>query len=142
MGIPLCQLPERVRRMIAAPAEQARADTYFGELPYPPSINRYYRTVRGRILISKAGREYRRDVLAAIAPPHSLEGKLCLRIDAYPPDRRRRDVDNLQKPLLDAMEKAGVFENDAQIKSLTTEMHDFDGAGRILFRVGPLLEVE
>ena len=29
------------------------------ELPYPPSVNTYWRSVAGRVLISKAGRMYR-----------------------------------------------------------------------------------
>ena len=36
----------------------------------------------------------------------------------YPPDKRKRDVDNVLKPLLDALEHAGVYENDSQIDKL------------------------
>ena len=31
-------------------------------LPWPPSLNRYYRSVNGRVLISREGRQYRADV--------------------------------------------------------------------------------
>jgi crossover junction endodeoxyribonuclease RusA len=34
------------------------------------------------------------------------------------PDNRRRDLDNLLKPLLDAMEHAGVYVNDSQVHDL------------------------
>lgn len=51
-----------------------------------------------------------------------MQGPLALRILAYPPDRRERDIDNIQKPLLDALEKANAYENDNQIKDLHTLM--------------------
>lgn len=35
-----------------------------------------------------------------------------------PPDRRKRDLDNLLKSLLDGLEGAGVFKDDAQIDDL------------------------
>jgi crossover junction endodeoxyribonuclease RusA len=41
-------------------------------------------------------------------------------MDAFPPDRRQRDLDNLQKPALDAMEHAGVYQDDSQIDLLLT----------------------
>ena len=36
-------------------------------------------------------------------------------MDAFPPDRRRRDLDNLLKPALDALQHAGVYEDDSQV---------------------------
>ena len=37
-------------------------------LPYPPSINRYWRRVGSRTLISREGRAFRRNVCALLAP--------------------------------------------------------------------------
>ena len=68
-------------------------------LPWPPSVNAYWRTVQGRTMVSKKGRIYKqaatRAVLAAGANKH-LSGRLRVKLTAYPPDRRRRDIDNLQ----------------------------------------------
>ncbi|MFW5698701.1 MAG: RusA family crossover junction endodeoxyribonuclease [Planctomycetota bacterium] len=90
-------------------------------LPFPPSVNHYYRRVGSRTLISKAGREYRRTVVAMLRPRFArpLTGRLHVTIHAHPPDRRRRDLDNLQKCTFDSLQHAGVYEDDSQIDSFT-----------------------
>lgn len=89
-------------------------------LPYPPSINHYYRRVGRRTLISREGREYRRAICGLLAgggsPP--ITGRIALAMDAFPPDRRRRDLDNIQKSVLDALEHGGVYENDSHYAEL------------------------
>jgi len=95
------------------------------ELPYPPSVNHYWRRVGNRTLISKKGREYRRAVNAHLTiygfKDHPLAGRISASFTAFPPDRRKRDLDNLLKALLDALEHAGVYRDDSQIDSLTIE---------------------
>lgn len=90
------------------------------ELPWPPSLNSYYRIFRSRILISRSGRAYRKKIIALLQDrfPSALKGRLQVTICVHPPDRRRRDLDNLQKGLQDALQHAGVFEDDSQIDSL------------------------
>ena len=62
-----------------------------------------------------------------------MAGMLAVKIRAYPPDRRKRDVDNLQKPLLDALEKGKAFYNDCQIKLLVTIMkHPVQGGKTVV----------
>jgi crossover junction endodeoxyribonuclease RusA len=91
------------------------------ELPYPPSINHYYiRTPRGVILGAK-GKKYRRDV-GFILHKHRNSfstNALSVTINVFPPDKRKRDLDNILKCLLDSMEHANVYENDNQIDMLT-----------------------
>ena len=94
------------------------------DLPWPPSMNHYWRHVGSRVLISRQGREYRAHVVGILQgcgprkPPAS--GRVAMVLDVYPPDRRRRDLDNLQKPVLDALEHAGLYENDSQVAWLLT----------------------
>jgi Holliday junction resolvase RusA-like endonuclease len=111
------------------------------ELPYPPTINRYYRHVGFRTLISREGRAYRQAVCAILrrAGIQPLEGTLAVGIDLYPPDRRTRDADNAQKALCDALQHGGVFRDDSQIKKLLTIMRDqvFPG-GKAIVAVCPL----
>jgi len=105
-------------------------------LPWPPSINHYWRRVGPRTLISREGRTFRTNVCALLGgggnarkPPAG--GRIALAMDAFPPDRRRRDLDNLQKPVLDALEHAGVYEDDSQIDLLLTRRRECVPDGRL-----------
>ena len=98
-------------------------------LPYPPTINTYYATVRGRRVLSKRGREFKKTV-SLIAPAKGLTGRLKVAIDLYPPDRRKRDIDNVQKPVLDALTEAGVWGDDSQVDELSITRREIEKGGR------------
>jgi len=90
-------------------------------LPWPPTVNTYYRNYGGRIIISAKGRQYRKDVASQVATQQAdlhIDYAVKMEIKCYRPDRLRRDLDNLLKALLDAMTHAGVMEDDALIKDL------------------------
>ena len=103
-------------------------------LPWPPSNNTYYRRVGNKTLISKKGREYKKAVLE-----HCLrfgvksfgEDKLSVVMIAYYPDRRKRDLDNLFKAVLDGLMKAGVFNDDSQIEYLSIKKAEIEKPGMI-----------
>jgi crossover junction endodeoxyribonuclease RusA len=89
------------------------------KLPWPPSINHYWRRWRGRTVLSRWGRSYRAIVAARLAGSECrCTGRLRVEIDAAPPDNRRRDLDNLLKAVLDALQHAGVYDDDGQIDCL------------------------
>jgi len=109
-------------------------------LPYPPSVNHYWRHYRGRTVISQEGRAYRERVRALLAadsahgngprkPPSG--GRIALDMDAFPPDRRRRDLDNIQKAVLDSLEHGAVYEDDSQVDLLITRRCGITPGGRI-----------
>lgn len=43
---------------------------------------------------------------------------MAMFISLYPPDRRKRDIDNVLKALLDALQHAGCYEDDSQLDDL------------------------
>ena len=115
------------------------------KLPWPPSVNQYWRAVavggRARNILSKKGREYREVVGASIKEQteehETTEERLRVNILASPPDRRRRDLDNILKPLLDGMEHAEVYKDDSQIDELRIARLDPSKGGSVVVVVVP-----
>jgi len=106
-------------------------------LPFPPSVNTYWRTFNGRMLISKKGREYRKAVADEIILQKGnkhLKGKIKLTIEAWRPDNRKRDLDNLLKAPLDALTHAGVYEDDQLIVDLRIFWAE-DQAGKLKIQI-------
>lgn len=105
-------------------------------MPFPPSVNRLWRNVRGRTLLSADGRKYRAAAVAATLQAREAFGcaPVEVAISAWLPDNRRRDADNLFKAPLDALVAAGVIEDDSQIVALSIRKAGVD-------RANPRLEV-
>jgi crossover junction endodeoxyribonuclease RusA len=70
--------------------------------------------------------------------PPTLTDRIAMVMDVYPPDRRRRDIDNLQKGPLDAMEHAGVYADDSQIDWLLTRRCEVVPDGQLIVQVSTL----
>ena len=91
-------------------------------LPFPPTVNTYYRNVGGVVKISEKGRAYRKavadQVLIQRGAKH-LSGRLSVHVEAYVPDKRVRDLDNLFKAILDSLTHAGCWGDDGQIDALS-----------------------
>jgi Holliday junction resolvase RusA-like endonuclease len=102
-------------------------------------MNRYWRSVNGRVLIAAAGRRYRTDVelayrLQSITGGGAGSLPVEISIDAWLPDLRRRDIDNLLKAPLDALTHAGLWDDDSQVMALAIRKAGMD-------RVRPRLEI-
>ncbi len=98
------------------------------QLPWPISINGYKMPiVKGRIAVmtlTKRGRQYQHDVMDAVIlqlgkRPTPFLGRLRISIELRPPDRRKRDIDNSLKTLLDSLTFAQVWKDDSQVDELT-----------------------
>lgn len=94
-------------------------------LPWPPSVNGYWRSFRGRQIISKRGREYVKQVdeLMKELNLHSeqISKSVSVSIKLNPPTLRSYDVDNFNKGIFDALSKCGFWLDDSQVYRLTIE---------------------
>lgn len=59
-----------------------------------------------------------RGVMAAHTVEPFGSARVAIVIYAMPPDRRRRDLDNIQKGMLDSIEASGLIDDDSQIDDL------------------------
>ena len=109
------------------------------ELPWPPSTNTFLRHFilpkRKHVstCISARGRDYYAEVGALLLEKWlpKLAGALAVVVELYPPDRRKIDVDNRNKPILDSLKRrpkdkkqlpgAWLFaDDDSQVEDLRT----------------------
>ena len=100
-------------------------------LPLPPSANTYYRNVGGRMLISKAGRDYKllvrhQAALQNVGDPVPVPTLVSLRALVFFPKRpgpTSGDLDNRLKPLKDALANGVAYDNDYQVVRIYMERH-------------------
>jgi crossover junction endodeoxyribonuclease RusA len=94
-------------------------------LPVPPSANRYWRTVQGRVYVSTEARRYRVDVhLRALTEGmrKPLTGPVVVSATIYR-ERKTGDLDNRLKVLLDAL-KGVAFIDDDQVVEIHARRED------------------
>jgi crossover junction endodeoxyribonuclease RusA len=91
------------------------------ELPYPPTVNSYWRASGHRRFISKEGVAFKQAV-AEYVIDNNIEklgdAPLTMFVALFPRDKRRTDVDNRLKAICDALQDAGVYDDDSQIEFL------------------------
>ncbi len=94
---------------------------YSLHLPYPPSVNGMYRrgddgqtklTQKAKTFRLHCKAEGRRIRASPINPP------VVVSIYVFPPDRRKRDIDNIVKAILDGLEAAQVLKDDSNVARL------------------------
>ena len=91
------------------------------QLPLPPSVNTYWRNFRGRTILSQGGRDYKLAVQEYVTVnkiPIFGDARLQAIITIFPRDRRKQDLDNRLKSLLDSLENAGIYESDSQFDKI------------------------
>lgn len=99
-------------------------------LPYPPSANRYWRNMRGRMVRSAEANAFRvivgRKCMADSVKP--LEGQIQVAIGLHPVTKKngeasatRLDLDNCIKVVLDAL-NGHAYTDDKQIVRITAEV--------------------
>lgn len=111
------------------------------ELSWPPSVNVYWRHVGAKVLISREGRAYALKVYGcvlnqimpscALAASRRINYPVSVDIIAHPPNKARRDLDNLPKAILDALTKARLWEDDSLVHDLRIRWGEVTKGGKI-----------
>lgn len=83
----------------------------------PLSQNAYYNHFRSRVSISKKGIEYRKIIQDNLPLDKKIHGPVKLSLIFNFKDKRKRDLDNLNKPLIDAIKNI-LIEDDDQVYEL------------------------
>ena len=118
------------------------------ELPMPPSANNYWRYVNGKVLKSKQARDYIKTIgdlwmvykAQKKAKAFGKDQRLQIYIQVFPPNRIRRDLDNLLKVLMDSLENAGLFTNDEQIDDIRIMRMEIYPGGKMVICLRELIK--
>lgn len=117
------------------------------QLPYPPSVNTYWRhlskgPLAGRTLLSEDGRKYRETIGKLLFSSKRVgTQRVKVDIECRMPDRRKRDLDNIPKALLDALTHGGMWDDDSQIDDLRVWRADVMG-GLVVVTITPIAETQ
>ena len=104
-------------------------------LPYPPSVNELYKNVffqaqgirpgRGR---AKTKKYLAWELEAALwikrQRPKATKGQVSVEYNIKKPDRRKRDLGNLEKALSDCLVRNGLIEDDSLISEIRLHWAD------------------
>lgn len=107
-------------------------------LPLPPSINTYWRNARGHTYIAPTGRQFRSEVLDVVKRSKITtfgDARLEMSVVLHFRDRRQSDIDNRIKALWDALEHAGVYDNDSQIDTLVVSRGSIEKGGKCVVTI-------
>ncbi len=124
----------------------ASAGAFSLVLPWPPSMNHVWRLGPRRAYLDQQAQTFRIRALAAVkaarisgtAPSEPLAGPVAVMLECFPPDRKRRDLDNVPKAVFDAMTKARVWNDGSQVQLMLPFWGQKAKGGRVAVTVLPL----
>lgn len=92
-------------------------------LPYPPSVNRLWRTDKtGGMHRAKTYTDWRKAALwglAGQAKGKRVAGPYTMLVEVVAPDKRRRDLGNLEKAVSDLLQAAKLIDDDCLCREMT-----------------------
>jgi crossover junction endodeoxyribonuclease RusA len=110
-------------------------------LPYPPSINNYWIASGHRRFISQRGRDFKADVSTYVIEQNIPKlGTIQVNIDIIlrPRSKKLMDIDNCIKPILDAIQDAGVIDDDVQVTKVSIERGLIQKGGGCVVMIVPM----
>lgn len=115
-----------------------------GHLPWPPSVNHYWLQGKpiyknGRRIVPRYKSEkanlFIKQTKAAIGVVEASLKRIAVEITAFPPDRRCRDLDNIQKAIFDGLVNAKLIGDDEQIDDIRVIRGDVVKGGVVKIKV-------
>lgn len=107
------------------------------DLPYPPSVNTYWRSNGKRRYISPAGVKFTEEVSLIVKmqkPKTFADKQVAISVMIHPRSKRKFDLDNTLKAILDALMKAGMYDDDSQIEYIEIARGEkIDGGKAIVY---------
>ena len=91
------------------------------QLPFPPSANRLWRRSGTHMHKSKTYTDWLKEAgwQVIAQKPGGIKGPYKISINAVRPDKRRRDLDNLLKPISDVLVSVGVVADDCHAEMIS-----------------------
>lgn len=97
-----------------------------------------WKHAKGKHYLVAEAKNYYADVFMVVREQGAhieTEEQLRIHVQLYPPDRRRRDMDNAWKVIGDALTKAGVWQDDSQIRSKLIEWREPVKGGKVFISI-------
>ena len=111
---------------------------YSLNLMLPPTANHRLIPANGRLVTSPKMRKWKdyasnhvTEVVKALNLDEPVKGRVAVSLMIQWPDKRRRDIDGPVKPILDALVKGGLIEDDSNIKEFAAFIDDGVGDGGV-----------
>lgn len=101
--------------LLLQPTTTTKHSLFFNTLP--PSANTYYRNFHGHMVLSAKGREFKLEMQELCVGKTKIDGLVCVTLNVWFKDKRRRDLDNYFKAVLDAFKNI-LFEDDCMVAEI------------------------
>jgi len=111
------------------------------ELPLPPSVNSYWLHNGNRTYLAKSAVQFRAEVALYLKYndiPYLGDDRLWATITFCFANKRKQDIDNRIKPLLDALQEANLFADDSQLDQLLIKRGEITKGGKCIVYIGKI----
>ena len=101
----------------------------------PPSVNNYWIKGANKTNRLSLRAKHFTAVMARFVNPCRYDGKVSVNIEYAPPDAKKRDIDNIVKPIFDSLSKCGLILDDKQVDKLVVERLPVEKDGKLVIYV-------